>query len=210
MALNLQTFKTRTLTATVFVIIMLVGLLWNKWSFLILFSLIHFGCWIEYQKLTGIIDNRYATIGLFHRYGIILIGWGLMLNMADDDMRLGDVSITSVGVIICLTGLAAILFDIIKNFTNEAVIAIGYSVAGLLYISLPWVCMMAIRNTGATFYNSSSTPEFSFVIPIILIASIWINDTMAYLVGSFIGKTSLSKISPKKPGKEQLAAPFFA
>ena len=35
-------------------------------------------------------------------------------------------------------------------------------------------------------------------IPILVIASIWINDTMAYLVGSFIGKTPLSKISPKK------------
>ena len=27
---------------------------------------------------------------------------------------------------------------------------------------------------------------------------IWINDTMAYIVGSLIGKTPLSKISPKK------------
>lgn len=27
---------------------------------------------------------------------------------------------------------------------------------------------------------------------------IWINDTMAYIVGSLIGKTVLSKISPKK------------
>lgn len=32
----------------------------------------------------------------------------------------------------------------------------------------------------------------------LLIASIWINDTMAYIVGSFIGKTPLSPISPKK------------
>jgi phosphatidate cytidylyltransferase len=35
-------------------------------------------------------------------------------------------------------------------------------------------------------------------LPIIIIASIWINDTMAYIVGSFIGRTPLSKISPKK------------
>jgi phosphatidate cytidylyltransferase len=32
----------------------------------------------------------------------------------------------------------------------------------------------------------------------VLIASIWINDTMAYIVGSFIGKTPFSSISPKK------------
>jgi phosphatidate cytidylyltransferase len=37
-----------------------------------------------------------------------------------------------------------------------------------------------------------------YFLPVITIASIWINDTMAYIVGSFIGKTPLSKISPKK------------
>ena len=36
------------------------------------------------------------------------------------------------------------------------------------------------------------------IIPIIITFSIWINDTMAYIVGSFIGKTPLSPISPKK------------
>ena len=37
-----------------------------------------------------------------------------------------------------------------------------------------------------------------WIIPAIIIGSIWINDTMAYIVGSFIGKTPLSKVSPKK------------
>jgi phosphatidate cytidylyltransferase len=36
------------------------------------------------------------------------------------------------------------------------------------------------------------------IIPCGIVFSIWINDTMAYIVGSFIGKTPLSKISPKK------------
>ena len=40
--------------------------------------------------------------------------------------------------------------------------------------------------------------EFSSIIPCGIIFSIWVNDTMAYLVGSFIGKTPLTKISPKK------------
>ena len=53
MPLNVQTFKTRSLTAVVFVLVMLVGLLWNHWTFFILFSVIHFGCWIEYQKIIG-------------------------------------------------------------------------------------------------------------------------------------------------------------
>ena len=40
MALHLATLRTRTLTAAVFVVIMLIGLLWNHWSFFILFSVI--------------------------------------------------------------------------------------------------------------------------------------------------------------------------
>lgn len=64
MALNLQTLKTRSLSALVFVIVMLSGLLWNHWSFFILFTVIHFGCWIEYQKLMAKIDSDYAQITL--------------------------------------------------------------------------------------------------------------------------------------------------
>ena len=40
--------------------------------------------------------------------------------------------------------------------------------------------------------------KYDLTIPLVLIASIWINDTMAYIVGSLIGKTPLSPISPKK------------
>jgi phosphatidate cytidylyltransferase len=36
------------------------------------------------------------------------------------------------------------------------------------------------------------------LLPCAIIFSIWINDTMAYVVGSMIGKTPFSKISPKK------------
>jgi phosphatidate cytidylyltransferase len=196
MAFNLQTFKTRALSSVVFVMVMLVGLLWNKWTFLILFSVIHFGCWVEYQKLISKIDVRYRRISSLHRYGVMFAGWGLMLSMIDENLNGGN-TVHNFGVIISLLGFAAILFDIIKNYTRDNGVALLYSLLGLLYISLPWTCMMAIRNTGAIF-KEASIENLPLIIPIILIASIWINDTMAYIVGSFIGKTPFSKISPKK------------
>ena len=70
MALNLATLKTRSLTAVVFVAVMLTGLLWNFWSFLILFTIIHFGCWYELVKLTKKIYGekylRYCLVGLVY------------------------------------------------------------------------------------------------------------------------------------------------
>lgn len=40
--------------------------------------------------------------------------------------------------------------------------------------------------------------EVGLLVPLTIIFSIWINDTMAYITGSLIGKTTFSKISPKK------------
>ena len=39
----------------------------------------------------------------------------------------------------------------------------------------------------------------------VLIVSIWVNDTMAYIVGSFIGRTPLSSISPNKTWEGTIA-----
>src|ERR1700693_5695421 len=65
MALDSKAFKTRTLTAIVFVIVMLMGLLWNQWSFTVLFTIIHFGCWYEFVKLVKKINpHSYKIISL--------------------------------------------------------------------------------------------------------------------------------------------------
>src|SRR5436190_14852270 len=75
MAFNWQTFKTRTLTAIIFAAVMLVGLLWNHWSFFILFSIIHFGCWWEYLKL---VEKIYKTqIDVVIKYVLMIVGFVL-------------------------------------------------------------------------------------------------------------------------------------
>jgi phosphatidate cytidylyltransferase len=43
------------------------------------------------------------------------------------------------------------------------------------------------------------------VIPLLIVVSIWINDTMAYLVGSFIGRRQLSEVSPNKTWEGTIA-----
>jgi phosphatidate cytidylyltransferase len=131
MAFDTKTFKTRTLTAIIFAIVMLIGLLWNQWSFIILFTIIHFGCWFEFIKLLKKIDP--------------------------------------------------------VNYKLK-------SLLGLLYITLPIVLMIIIRTNNFNGLNDN----FLKIVPCGIVFSIWINDTMAYIVGSFIGKTPLSSISPKK------------
>lgn len=125
MAMNWPTFFTRLGSAVVFCAIMLVGLLWNEWSFLALISLITILCLREYFGLLKKILLQY------HKQ----------------------------------TGL--------------------YGLLALPYIVLPM---------GLLYF----TYRMDDLLPLMIILMIWCNDTLAYLVGSFIGKTPLSKISPKK------------
>lgn len=188
MAFNWKTFGTRASTALVFVVVMMAGLLWNEFSFFLLFSFVHFGCWTEYQRLIKKIEPRYQLVNAFHRYGIQIAGWCFMLYFSNIDMAGGMVSLHAIGwwlglLLLFLLPITELLFA-----KSIELINIRYSFVGLLYISVSWALLVHLR----------SHPVYGLVIPLGTIFAIWINDTMAYLVGSMIGKTPLTPISPKK------------
>jgi len=192
MALNKGTFKTRSLTAAIFVVVMLAGLLISHWTFFLLFTVIHFGCWTEYQKLVGLIDKDYKSISELHRYGIMIAGWCIMLYFTNNDFRFGDFVLHSIGWWLAL--LFAFLLPITELLFSHNISPknMGYSALGLIYISLSCGLMIDLL-------IFPSIPFMSMpLMPIIIIACMWINDTMAYIVGSLIGKTPLTSISPKK------------
>ncbi len=185
MAFNWQTFRTRTGTAIIFAVVMLAGLLWNQWLFLLLFSIIHFGCWYEYQQLLEKIDPDYKQITPFHRYGVMIAGWCILLFFAGDDSFSDVLSLHAIAwwvglVLILVLPIMELLFSRHINLRN-----IRHSILGLLYISLSFGLLVQMRWEDMR-------------LPMLIIFSIWINDTMAYIVGSLIGKTPLSAISPKK------------
>ncbi len=146
MALNRQAFKTRALTAIVFVTVMLIGLFWNQWSFISLFIIIHFGCWYEFIELLKKISE--------------------------------------------------------KKFWQ-------YVPLGLLYITLPVLLLADLFTGGMYTWNTAGNKILTGILPLVIILSIWINDTMAYIVGSVIGKTPMSNISPKKTWEGTVGGAIF-
>lgn len=193
MAFNRQTFKTRALTAIVFAVVMLAGLLWNPWSFFILFSIVHFGAWMEYQKLVAKFNQQYRKISFLHRYGMMMGGWCLLLFFTNYNLKIGGIVLTDIGF---WSGIVFMILLPIIMFIDSKIVFLGnivYSLAGIIYISLPLGLLIELRN-----HWSESIISLSYTIPLLIIFSLWINDTMAYIVGSVIGKKPLSKISPKK------------
>ena len=208
MAMNWQTFRVRSLSAIVFVAVMLTGLLWNEWSFLILFSVIHAGCWIEYQKLIQQIDIRAQQGGAFRVVGSILIGWGIMLYLSSEFSLAFLISLEVAGIYILSIGTLILFVNEVLHIRIFYIKNIFYILLGLLYLSLSFGLLLHIRSgalwmpadkiEGLEIVSVSLAKYEGLVMPLIIIGSIWINDTMAYIVGSLIGKTPLSKVSPKK------------
>ena len=197
MAFNWPVFRTRALTAIVFAAVMLAGLLWNHWSFLVLFSIIHFGCWWEYLKLTEKIHNT-----IFHSYiklGWLLLGYGIMLLFCGPAYQFADYGLrVNISLPVSAAGFVMLVMGIFQKNPVQLK-AFGMAALGLVYISLSWGLMVDIRSMELYYIEvKDSWWDYGWIIPCVIIGSIWINDTMAYIVGSLIGKTPLSKISPKK------------
>ena len=200
MALNVAVFKTRTISAIVFAIVMMAGLMLNEWSFFILFTIIQLGCLNEYIKLMGLIYPEYHALAPTHRWGLLLVGIVMMMVLSSNTLAIYGYSIKYIGSqilpVLLVTMVAGELYFKKYNLQNVAI-----SFFGLIYIPMCLSLMFQLR----AFMVNPFFINWAFSIPLLLIATIWINDTMAYIVGSFIGKRPLSSISPNKTWEGTIA-----
>ncbi|RYZ33474.1 MAG: phosphatidate cytidylyltransferase [Sphingobacteriales bacterium] len=176
--MNWPVFFTRLGSAIVFAIIMMLGLLYSDpFAIFGLAFLIQFLCVREFFKLIAkIYPDAWFPDWLvwFTQIAGVLIILGIPLLAAQPEFL---VLTAVVPVIILLTTILNKKTGLTAGFT---------AITALFYISLPMAFLVTLR------------VNFHFAIPIALILMIWMNDTMAYIVGSFIGKTPFSPISPKK------------
>ncbi|MCB0698507.1 MAG: phosphatidate cytidylyltransferase [Chitinophagales bacterium] len=177
MALHWPTFFTRLGSAIVFSAVMMTGLLWSyEYAFITLICLIQVLCLLEFFPLIKKIDpetHQPAWLPIFIQIASLL--WLLFQTKVLLGIRFSPILIAIPTFIILATVLSK------KNAWRSGMYALG----GQMYIMVPMALLYSM-------YVQSQ------VIPVALVLMIWMNDTMAYLVGSFIGKTPFSKISPKK------------
>jgi phosphatidate cytidylyltransferase len=191
---------------------MLFGLLWNRWSFLILFSVIHFGCWWEYLKLVERICVTQIDKAI--KYFLCFAGYLIFLAIGFKDYSFGfNVTAFNTTVSVKWATIAFMIIAlIIFFFQNKAISSKGkyFLAMGFLYISLSCGLMIDLYMAGISIWCGngggvtgaiSVSGHFIFpyvIVPFTIMTSLWINDTMAYIAGSLFGKTPLTKISPKK------------
>ncbi|MDP4619630.1 MAG: phosphatidate cytidylyltransferase [Sediminibacterium sp.] len=200
MALNFSVLKVRTISAVIFAVIMIGGILWNQWSFFALFTIIQLGCLFEYQKLMRIIFPEYGAINKVHQWGVLVLGVFTTVALASLPYAYKGLPLTNYATY-GIIGVAVIILlaDLVSKKINFKSLLV--SAVGIIYISMGLSLIFQLR----ALMSNTFVGDIGYTIPLILIVTIWVNDTAAYLVGSLIGRRPLSSISPNKTWEGTIA-----
>lgn len=208
MALNLKTLSTRTITAAIFVAVLLACICTNYVSFTALFFVVAIWGLYEFYQLSEKLGAKpYKPMG--YLAGVCMFGYSVVANSNLALFFPSENLLAYVLVFVFLVFVVA-LFDDNKN----TILNITHTLAGLVYAVLPFMVLVSLSCTDKTFtfnhptgqwYNDLAPYNFHYVLGIILL--IWASDVCAYLVGSLIGKHKLyERISPGKTWEGSIGA----
>jgi phosphatidate cytidylyltransferase len=198
MALNFKTLLTRTLTAAVFVAVLLSCICWNYYSFTALFLVVSIWGLHEFFKIAELLGAKpFKGIGYFICiliYASAVVP-NILLMTSNSMFILFGVSIVSLKLLETVLILIFLAFVFALFSKNEKPIKnLAYTILGIFYCSIPFFFLNKI-----VFGGFSETPNYNSHIVLGMIVLIWASDSFAYLVGSVIGRRKLyERISPGK------------
>lgn len=190
----MSTFLKRTISGTLFVIIIIGSILLGRYSFLLVFVTLMLFSLYEFYKIC--LQSRVRPQIL---YGMLL---GALIFATNYFFAIGKIGVYIFLGLIPLF-LSVFIIELYRN-QNKPLHNIAFTLLGLLYVALPF----SLLNYIVLSYSSYRIGYQSHLL-IGFFALAWANDSGAYAFGVSIGKNKLfPKISPKKSW-EGLVGGFF-
>ncbi len=212
----MKTLITRSVSGIIFVAIMIGAILWNQYSFGILFSLILVGTLNEYFNITaakrspGSAKISAKTFVIVLSFIIYWKSFVLSSLPASGLPNLDNLGIAFFQVLLRLRDSALPLNAIIPAFvfilfayelftkSENPFSNIGWSITGVMWILVPLILTLQL-------YFQHGGP---FLVAIFFL--IWVYDSASYATGSLLGKHPLfARISPKKTVEGLIGGVFF-
>lgn len=189
MALNLKTLGTRSLSAAVFVIVLLGSVLWNYYSFCIFFFIVSLIGLTEFYRISEKLGAKpFKAIG--YVCAIVLYAAFINLNFFIYDSYLNNNLIYAIAILPFILLTVALFSKHPEPIKNSF-----YTICGIIYAVLPF----ALLNQLVMDTENSLAHNYYPHIILGIIFLIWSNDTFAYLGGSLFGKHKMiARISPGK------------
>lgn len=177
---------TRIITGIFFLIVMIGGVIWNEYSFLILFSLLVVLCINEYH---GIIHNiLFSTERWKVTYKLIntifsVVIFGIVFLVASNKIALISLSL------VCGFPLTWLVIEMYTK-SERPFYNVCLNSMAIFYLAIP-------LSSASLLAFQEGDYSWHYLLAIMIFA--WSNDSFAYLFGRFLGKHKLfERISPKK------------
>ena len=195
----INNFIKRAITGVLFVAILVGGILYDAFSFGILFTAISALTIYEFGQLVnmraeGVKINK--TINMLGGAYLFLAIMGFCIDAADSKIFIPYV----------LLLLYMMISELYLKKENP-VLNWAYSMLSQLYIGLPFALLNVLA-----FHSdeTASLSQYNAILPLSIFIFNWVNDTGAYCTGMLFGKHKLfERISPKKSWEGSIGGGIF-
>jgi phosphatidate cytidylyltransferase len=179
---NLSNLAQRAIAAVVGVTIILGGVLYNEWTFWVLFLAISILTQREFYKLLKLDENHPLSV-----YGTFC---GIVLNSLTFFIEKGILPFKFYYIIVPLL-TTTFFIKLYRKQDTKPFANLGYTFLGIIYVAVPFALINEMVLTDAKGYAPQLILGCLFIL--------WANDTGAYFAGRFLGKRKLfERVSPKK------------
>ena len=194
--LNWRNLITRGVAGVVYVVILLFGILYNKYAFITVFGLILVLALNEFYRL---IEDK--TPHLISKLFNIISGTIIFISSY---LFLEEKAMLALPLAALIYLLSLLVSAILIN-RSDIFNTIIYSAFGQLYITLPFCLLLLI-----SYEYEMANPDYFYAFILAIFVFIWVNDTFAFLTGVTMGKNKLlERISPKKTVEGFIGGMFF-
>ncbi|MDR2683772.1 MAG: phosphatidate cytidylyltransferase [Prevotellaceae bacterium] len=188
----MKTLIIRTLSGTVYVVLIVSAILLNNFYFAAVFGLLAALTTCEFHKLTNRLEYVSVTpvFPAIASFSLFIICSMLHFSSGCKSSIYLSPSHIAVPIIFAVIYFAFYIFAFILAIfrkKSNPVHNVAYAFFGQIYIAVPFVVMFCIKS------------GIGKIFLLALFVIIWVNDTFAYLTGSWLGKHKMyERISQKK------------
>ncbi len=196
MALNLKTLATRSMSAAVFVVLLVGCVYWSYLSFTLFFFAVSMIGLYEFYKISEKMGAKPAKLFGYLTAIFVYISVLKLDGLISDPSTIIILQNTLQPLLSLIIVAPFIIFAITLFMRKEnAIQSAIYTMGGILYTVLPF----ALLNQTVMYEPDCQGSYFEPQLILGVIFLIWSNDTFAYLGGSLFGKNKMiERVSPGK------------
>lgn len=182
----MKNFITRTLTAIVYVVLLVGCTVWQAYTAYFFFAAVALGCTWEFCNVLNRHYGAELNTPVVAMASLLLVSATWQINTCHAE---GEHTLLIYGTVLLFLLVSELYRQSVNPLRNWAL-----AFASQIYVALPFALLPYISISYDAF---AGKPVYEWIYPLALFIFLWTSDTGAYLVGSLLGRYIPYKLFPR-------------